>query len=35
MTDKTKVLFCPVGRECELVEIDNTMEAVQQLVGWL
>ena len=33
MTDKTKVLFCPVGRECELVEIDNTMEAVQQLVG--
>ena len=19
MTDKTKVLFCPVGRECELV----------------
>lgn len=31
--EKINVLYCPVGRQCEMVEIENNMGAIQRLVG--
>ena len=30
---RIKVLFCPVGKPAEVIEIDNTLEAMQKIVG--